>query len=48
MDKAAVFIDGGYLDKVLEHDFSFARIEYSKFVAGLCEGHELFRIYLAA
>lgn len=45
MDKAAVFIDAGYLDKVLEHDFSRARIDYKNLAREITENYELFRVY---
>ncbi len=35
MNKAAVFIDGGYIAKVLENEFDYARIDYGKLVDGL-------------
>lgn len=30
MSRIAIFIDGGYVDKVLEHEFNSARIDYAK------------------
>lgn len=45
MDKAAVFIDGGYLGKVLELDFSRARIDLEAFSNQLCPGAERLRTY---
>lgn len=45
MDKAAVFIDGGYLSKVLKLVFSETRIDYEKFSNKLCEGCERWRTY---
>ena len=37
MEKAAVFIDGGYLNKVLKNYFDEADIDYEKFSQKLCE-----------
>jgi len=37
MEKAAVFIDGGYLNKVLKNYFSEADIDYEVFSEKLCE-----------
>ena len=42
---AAVFIDGGYLDKVLYHDFKRPRIDYAKLVSEICGSDELLRTY---
>ncbi len=41
----AVFIDGGYLDKVLEYDHDGARIDYAKLAHAMCEPEELLRAY---
>lgn len=45
MDKVAVFIDGGYLGKVLKLVFGEPRIDYEKFSDKLCEGTERWRTY---
>ena len=47
MKTAAVFIDGGYLNKVLKNYFSEADIDYEKFSQLLCElvGAERLRTY---
>lgn len=45
MDKAAVFIDGGYLARVLEKDFGGIRIDLESFSNKLCEGAERLRTY---
>jgi len=45
MGIAAVFIDGGYLDKVLYYDFSNARIDYGGLVKELVQPDELLRAY---
>jgi len=37
MDKAAVFIDGGYLNKILKNHFNEPNIDYEKFSNKLCE-----------
>ena len=45
MDKIAVFIDGGYLSKVLKLVFGEPRINYEEFSNKLCEGAERWRTY---
>ena len=45
MGIAAVFIDGGYLDKVLEHDHSGSRIDYGKLAHAMCSPDKLLRAY---
>lgn len=45
MRRAAVFIDGGYLAKVLEREYDKARIDFSKFSDIVCEGYERLRTY---
>lgn len=45
MDKAAVFIDGGYLAKVLEWDFNRVRIDFELFSNELCQNAERLRTY---
>lgn len=42
---AAVFIDGGYLDKVLHFDFPNRRIDYGKLAHEISRPAELFRAY---
>jgi hypothetical protein len=42
---AAVFIDGGYLDKVIHHDFGNRRIDYGKLAQEIVQPAELFRAY---
>jgi len=44
MERAAVFIDGGYLDTVLI-TFGKLRIDYHSFAEELCRGCERFRTY---
>ena len=42
---AAVFIDGGYLDKVLEFNHPGKKIDYERFVIELAEPDEVLRTY---
>ena len=42
---AAVFIDGGYLDKVLKLDHRSQRIDYAAFAQRLAESHDVLRTY---
>lgn len=44
-DKIALFVDGGYLDKVLQDEFSYARIDYEKLSKWMSNGVEIFRTY---
>lgn len=44
-DKIAVFIDGAYLDKVLQEEFASPRIDYRKLAAWMTQGITLFRCY---
>lgn len=44
-DKVGVFLDGGYLDKVLEYDFGRPQVDYGLLVGALCGGSELLRAY---
>ncbi len=46
-ERAAVFIDGGYLSKVLENNFGGEKIDYAKFSDRICEeiGAKRFRTY---
>jgi uncharacterized LabA/DUF88 family protein len=43
--RAAVFLDGGYLDKVLQYDHKGKRIDYSKLAQKMVEPDELLRAY---
>jgi uncharacterized LabA/DUF88 family protein len=45
MGTAAVYIDGGYLDKVLYYDFANKRIEYEKLTREMASPDELLRAY---
>lgn len=44
-DKVAIFIDGGYLDRILQDEFKSARIDYQKLVDWMCQTVPLFRTY---
>jgi len=44
MEKAAVFIDGGYLNKVLKNYFSEIDIDYEAFSEKLCEAVDAKRL----
>ncbi len=43
--KAAVFIDGGYMDKLLYHEFQNRRIDYDKLAQEMAAPDELMRCY---
>lgn len=45
MGVTAVFIDGAYLEKVLQHDHGRARIDFGRLVAAIAGGDELLRAY---
>ena len=45
MGLGAVFIDGGYFNKVLHHEFDEARIHYQHFAEALVDPESLFRTY---
>ena len=45
MGTTAIFIDGGYLDKVLRYDHSSQRIDYEKFSRLMSGDDELLRTY---
>ncbi len=44
-DKVAIFIDGGYLDKVLQNEFSYAKIDYQKLASWMSNNVSIFRTY---
>lgn len=44
-DKVAIFIDGGYLAKVLKESFNSCEIDFAKFSAFLAEGDHILRTY---
>ena len=43
--RAAIFIDGGYLDFVLKTELNMARLDYSKFSQALAGNEEILRTY---
>lgn len=43
--KSAIFIDGGYLEKVIKNEFPGTRIDFSKIPHALCNGKEVLRTY---
>ena len=45
MGKVAIFLDGGYLEKVLKFDFSNPKIDYSKLSQVMAAPDELLRVY---
>ena len=45
MAATMVFIDGGYLDKVLEHEHPGKKIDYARFAVELAKPGELLRAY---
>lgn len=45
-NQAAIFIDGGYLVKVLGHEFSAPRIDFQKLAIKMAGDDELFRALL--
>jgi len=45
MSRCAVFVDGGYLNKILEHEFSKAAIDYGRLSDELTQGTERLRTY---
>ena len=45
MDRSAVFIDGGYLDKVLQNEFERARVDYRKLSDLVSQGTDRLRTY---
>jgi len=44
--KAVVFIDNGYLQKILKHQFGEARFDYLKFSEEACQGYLRLRTYV--
>ncbi|MEN6459784.1 MAG: NYN domain-containing protein [Syntrophomonas sp.] len=44
-DKVAMFIDGAYLDKILQNEFSYARIDYEKFSSWMSQNIQVLRTY---
>jgi len=45
MGKTAIFIDGAYLDKILEYGFGRTRIDFERFVAEIGDGSMLRSYY---
>ncbi len=45
MDRSAVFLDGGYLDQVLLHEFRGARIDYGRLSEAITAGTNRLRTY---
>jgi uncharacterized LabA/DUF88 family protein len=45
VDRVGIFIDAGYIDKILEKEFARTPIDYGKLVAELQAGKELLRTY---
>lgn len=43
--KIAIFIDGGYLNKILKNEFSQPPIDFSKVPFEVCKGKEILRTY---
>jgi len=44
-DRIAIFIDGGYLDKILQIEFNKARIKYDELSNWMAEGIDILRTY---
>lgn len=45
VDMAAVFVDGGYLSKLLRQYFGEPRIDYARFASWCANGMTIFRTY---
>jgi len=45
LEKAAVFIDGGYLSKILKGQFASEKIDYSVFSDIICNDYKRLRTY---
>lgn len=45
MEKVAIFIDGAYLDRLLQDEFNSARIDYGKLVTKMSTGLQILRSY---
>jgi len=45
MDRSAIFLDGGYIDRVLSDEFGGARIDYGKLADLVAQGSERLRAY---
>ncbi|OPX84567.1 MAG: NYN domain protein [Pelotomaculum sp. PtaB.Bin104] len=44
-DRIAIFVDGGYLDKILQREFSRAQINYSALSNWMANGIDILRTY---
>jgi hypothetical protein len=45
MSRAAIFIDGGYLEKLLINQFGGARVSFAKVSAHLAKSRDILRTY---
>ena len=45
VDRVAIFVDAGYLEKVLEKEFSRIHIDYGKLATEMAAGKEILRTY---
>lgn len=45
MGRVAIFIDGGYLDKVLATEYGMARLDYAEFARALAGADDILRTY---
>lgn len=45
MERCAIFVDGGYISKLLQNNFGRARLDYGKFSTHLATGSDLLRTY---
>ena len=43
--KVAIFIDGGYIEKVMKHEFPSFRIDYGKLPSAISRDKEILRTY---
>ena len=43
MDRTAIFIDGGYLDQLLKHEFGGVSVDYRKLTERLGDGCDVLR-----
>jgi uncharacterized LabA/DUF88 family protein len=44
-DNVGIFIDGAYLDKVLQEEFNFPKVDFAKLSEWLSQGLPIFRTY---
>jgi hypothetical protein len=45
MDRCAIFLDGGYLQKLLAKEFGKPNVDYGKLANALAEGCDVLRTY---